>query len=559
MLELRWYQREAIDAFYKYFEDGNDGNPLIVAPTGAGKSVIIAQLVKEILEKWPDQRIIVTTHVKELIEQNHAEFVALCPEIEAGIYSAGVGRRDLRQQVIFAGIQSIYNKVFQLWHTDLMLVDEAHTIPKEKKKKIKFDKEGRIIEPPAKKPPRWRYFITEMLKMNPYFKIAGLTATEYRLDSGLLHKGENRIFTDVCYTIPITTLIDEGHLCEIVPAPVETTFDVSQVKKDSNGDFSERALQAAIDVDHITKAAVAEIVKHGVDRKSWLVFSSGNKHAAHIRDEIRSHGISCEMITDKTPKKERERIIEAFKKFEIRCLVNNMVLTTGFNARGIDLIAVMRPTHSPGLWVQMLGRGMRTWFTKINCLILDFARNIDRHGPIDEIRPPAEKGDGDGEAPIKNCPECDAIIHAAARRCPDCGYIFPDPELKITAKASTKALLSKQIVPEWVDVTNVYYSKHTKTQGFNMETGKAIETYSLLVEYQCGMSFYKEWVSLEATGGARWNAEQWWKKRSSIPAPRKVDDALTIINEITKPAKIQVKKNGKYFDIVNVDFSGALL
>lgn len=127
MLELRYYQREAIDALYKYWAEGG-GNGLIVLPTGAGKALVIAKIIEELLADYPDMRILNVTHSASLVAQNFEEFVGLMPFAPAGIYSASLGRRDTRSQVLFCGIQSVWNKVDQLGDIDLVIVDEAHAI-----------------------------------------------------------------------------------------------------------------------------------------------------------------------------------------------------------------------------------------------------------------------------------------------------------------------------------------------------------------------------------------------------------------------------------------------
>lgn len=528
-MELRWYQKKAIENIFAYFRIAA-GNPVIVAPTGSGKSVIIAEFCRQAIEAYPQTKIMVVTHVQELVEQNYLEFVGLAPDITAGIYSAGLGRRDIGKQVTFAGIQSIWKKAVMLPHYDLIIVDEAHTVPRQKKDGI------------------WKKFLAGVKMINPYIKVIGLTATPYRMDSGMLTDGkeEDRLFTDIVYDIKIKTLIDEGYLCRPVSAPVETVLDVSGVQKNSSGDFQESGLQKAIDKDDITAAAVAEIVKHGQDRKAWLVFSSGNEHAYHIRDEIRRHGYTCEVITAKTPKGERKKIIDDYKAGLIRCLVNNMVLTTGFNAKMVDLIACLRPTHSAGLWVQILGRGLRLFAGKINCLVLDFARNIDRHGPLDDINPPRTKGEGGGEAPIKNCLECGTVCHAAARKCPDCGHEFPEPEIKIDARPSTGALLKEDIKPVEVDVTAVRYRKHVKLT----PTG---ESQTLEVTYQCGLNAYREWVKFD---GHNTRAAYWHRYRDpSVEAPRSVDDALAASSAWRIPATIKIRREGKYWTVIGANFN----
>lgn len=525
MLELRPYQQSAITAIYNYFED-HHGNPLVVIPTAGGKSLVMASFIDGVLKAWPDQRILIVTHVRELIAQNHAEMLGLWPEAPAGIYSAGLGRRDVEARILFAGIQSIHRRPAEIGHCDLILIDEAHLIP-------------------GKENTMYRRFLDRMKRINPKVKVIGLTATPYRLDSGMLHEGENALFSDIAYEVSVRDLIADGYLSPLVSKQPDTTLDVTGVGS-RGGEFIASDLQKAVDKDVITSAAVEEIIAYGKDRKSWLAFCSGISHATHVAEEFRRRGISCATIFGDTPKDERDRIIADFKSGKIRALASMGVLTTGFNAPAVDLIAMLRPTKSAGLYVQMAGRGTRLAPDKQDCLVLDFAGNVKRHGPIDLVKP-KRPGSGDGEAPVKVCPDCDSIVAAAALECPDCGFIFPARQVKVAPTASTLAVLSsgKPKRPEWLQVSDISYQRHNKPGG----------RPSLKVTYQCGLSWHSEWICLEHTGYPRTKAEIWWRERApGIPVPRSVDAALALTNRLRRPSHISVRPSGNYTEITRARF-----
>ena len=545
MMQLRPYQRGAIDALYDYFGQ-HTGNPLVVMPTGTGKSVVIAGFIREALATYPDTRILMLTHVKELIAQNFQALLRVWPQAPAGIYSAGLSRRDIHAQILFAGIQSIHRHAARVQRCDLIIIDEAHLLSRN---------DGSM----------YRAFLDELSRINAgLVKVVGFTATPYRLDSGLLHKGKDRIFTDIAYQVPVLDMIQQGYLCPVVPKQTTTQLDTAGVGT-RGGEFIAGQLEAAVDRDDITRAAVAEIVRHGEGRGSWLVFCSGVAHARHVRDAIREHGITAETVTGDTPGGERDGILAAFKAGRLRCVTNANVLTTGFDAPGTDLVALLRPTKSVGLYVQMVGRGTRLAPGKDDCLVLDFAGNTARHGPIDTVD--GDTGDKDGapgEAPVKTCPECQTINHASVRVCVGCGHEFPPPEPKVASAASTHALLSTQIQPEWCEVRAVDYRAHTKP-------GKPT---SLRVTYQCGLVSHSEWVCLEHSGYARQRAEGWWRRRTELPVPGTVAEALEWLhgsrqqfdtNEpnplkreligIREPVAIQVKPVGQYVEIVGVRFA----
>lgn len=412
MIKPRDYQQDAVDAIDKYFIAQRGSNPLVVAPTASGKSIMIGMYLERQLKAWPQCRFMMLTHQQELIEQNYEKLVSLWPEVDAGIYSAGVGRKDKGNAILFAGIQSCYDKAEELGAFDVILVDEAHLIPKK----------GNGM---------YRRFIQDMTMKNPLLKIVGFTATPYRLDGGLLYTGKDRLFDGICFDIPVKMMLERGYITPLITPdqPLATQISLTDVPI-RGGDYVQYKLEEQVNEPELIRNAVREIVYHGQSRKSWIVFAAGIDHAKNICDEIRSHGITCEYITGKTGKTERKQMLNLFKAGAIQCLVNVGVLTTGFDAPNIDLVAMLRPTNSTSLYIQMLGRGVRLADGKDNCLVLDFAGNILEHGPFDspDIGKDKIKGEGTGEAPTRNCDNCGEAVHAALRECPFCGYLFPPPE-----------------------------------------------------------------------------------------------------------------------------------
>lgn len=531
-LQLRPYQREAVDAVYAYWGNGG-GNPLIVLPTAAGKSLVIATLVRELCEQYGDIRIGIVTHVKELIAQNFAELIKFWPTAPAGIYSAGIGRRDTRSRVLFCGIQSVWNKVGRIGGFDVLLVDEAHLIPK-------------------KSTTTYGKFIAALKAETPDMRVVGLTATPYRLDSGRLDKGEDKLFDEIAYEANVSDLIDQGYLSPLISKATATAFDVTGVGK-RGGDFIPGALEIAVNKDWITKAAAGEIVRFGAERRAWICFCVGVKHAIDVRDAIREHGISCETVTGETPAGERDRLIRGFREGNIRCLTSVGVLTTGFNVPHVDLVALMRPTASAGLYVQSVGRAFRLAPGKTDALILDFAGNVKRHGPVDAVQlrgVGGGAGEREGEAQMlaKECPNCATLVALAALTCPTCGYEWParaEPKHEATADADA-AILSRG-APAWVDVDRVAYYRHEKPGS----------PPSMRVEYHCGFTVHKEWICFEHQGFARSKAERWWQRAASTSIPATVDDALRRSLEPRMPDAIQVRPSGRYFEVVGRRFADA--
>lgn len=534
MITLRPYQQEAIDAILTYWSQGG-GNPLVDLATGTGKSMVIAKLIQDLLKQYPDMRVMMLTHVKELVEQNFRAMLRVWPSAPIGIYSAGLGRRDTHHRITFASIQSVYNKVKQLGRRDLICIDEAHLVPKKG--------EG-----------MYRRFLDDMRDLQPDFRVIGFTATPYRLDTGRLDDGDERLFDQVIYSYGIANGIDDGYLSPLMSKASAVEIDVSKVER-RGGEFVPTSLESAS--DKITAEAVAEIARFGRDRKSWLIFCSGVKHAMHVRDAIRQSGFSCETVSGETPSGERDSIIRRFKNGEIRSLTNANVLTTGFDAPQVDLVAMLRPTLSTSLYVQIVGRGTRLAQGKENCLILDFAGNVRRHGPVDTVSIlPKSGGKSDSKVSVddvraKTCPECDELVALNAIECKWCGHQWPrdeKPTHEAQADGSSGILSTEKTQPTMLPVVHWSHERHEKFGSHD----------SMRATYLAGIASYSEWIAFEHGGTATQRACQWWLMHGGqAPFPKTTSEALNRVGELVKPETISVRlrPGTKYFDIVNRSFA----
>ena len=528
MLELRDYQSAAIDAVYDYWSQKKGDHPLVIAPTGAGKSLIIAQLIRDACS-YPGTKILCLTHVSELLQQNAQELLGHYPEADIGFYSASIGQKRLDKQITFAGIQSVWQRAFDFVPApDLVLVDEAHLIPKNSET-------------------RYGKFLADLHVANPKVKIIGLTATPYRLDSGLLHEGDGAIFDGVAYDIEVSMLMERGYLSPVVaPRRKGLQIDLSNVKK-RGGEYVESDLAIAASDPELVRATVADICDLGKDRKSWLIFASGIGHSEMLREEFAKHGITAETITGQDSKTDRAQKIADFKAGRLRCLINVNVLTAGFNAPATDLVALVRATLSTSLYVQMVGRGTRLDTGKTDCLILDYGNNVGTHGFFDQVKPPVKSGSGkgDGEAPVKECPKCEEFVSAGARRCHECGHEFPPPTFNHNHAAYSGAIMSNQVEAEWIYVDSVYYYRHSK----------AGKPDSVKVTYNCGMVTVNEWLCPEHGGYAQSRYEA---RMPVLGATAKgTDAALEEARTWKQPTRIKVKPradNPKYMEIVQLDY-----
>lgn len=356
MYSLRPYQRQAVDATLRHFRRSRDP-AVIVLPTGAGKSLIIAELAK-----IARGRVLVLAHVKELVEQNHAKFVGY--GLTAGIYSAGLNQKDSSEKVIFGSIQSVARAGEEFFKDfSLLVIDECHRVS-------------------AEDGTQYSEVVQKVRQGNPEVCILGLTATPYRLDSGWIYQfnyqgficsTETRLFRKCIFDLTLRQMIADGYLTQPIQidAPV-ASYDFSELKLHTGKEsFCLAEIEAILkDQSRITPVIIQNIVEIAQDRKGVIIFTASVRHAAEILNYL-PEGRSA-MIVGDTPSEERDAVVARFKAQQIKFLVNVSVLTTGFDAPHVDLIAILRPTESVSLYQQIVGRGLRLFEGKADCLILDY-------------------------------------------------------------------------------------------------------------------------------------------------------------------------------------------
>ena len=529
-MQLRPYQQAAIAAVYEHLRTRDD-NPCVVIPTGAGKTPLMATICRDAVKNWQG-RVLILAHVKELLEQSAEKLRQVCPDVKFGIYSAGLKKRETDTPVIIAGIQSIYKRACELGPVDLILVDEAHTIA--------VEGEG-----------MYRQFLADAKVVCPHLRIVGFTATPFRLKSGLICTPDH-FLNHVCYEVGVRELIVQGYLSPLITKAGRDKVDTGSVQV-RGGEFVAGMLESLMDEPQLVEAACRETMQHAGDRTSVLIFASGVRHGQHVVETLKKqHGIECGFVTGETLMPARDLLLERFKSGELRFLCNVNVLTTGFDAPNVDCVVLLRPTMSPGLYSQIVGRGLRLAPGKQNCLVLDFGGNVQRHGPVDAIRiEPRETGHG--ESPLKECPICQAMILAGYATCPHCGHVFPPPDKqKHDAQATNAGILSDQATEDQYDVHDTFYRVHRKKDA-GPDAPK-----SMRVDYQLGLDHWQsEFICFEHTGFARQKAETWWKLRSPDPVPNSADAAVTLANAgaLRPTYSITIRSvPGERFDrIVNCD------
>jgi len=522
---LRDYQQRTIDQLYKWFSDGNKGHPCIELPTGSGKSHIVAELCKEALQTWPETRILMLTHVKELIEQNAEKMLTHWPDAPLGIYSAGMRRRDIGEPITFAGIQSVRAKADQIGHVDLVLIDECHL--------VSHKQEG-----------GYRKLIANLMRINPALRVIGLTATPYRLGHGYI-TDKPALFADIISPVSIEELIFKKHLAPLRSKLTAHQLSVKGVRR-RGGEYIESELQAAVDTDENNTATVDEVISLAGGRRSWLFFCAGVDHAHNVADILNARDISAACIVGDTPKVERERIINGFKSGKIRALTNANVLTTGFDHPDLDLIAMLRPTLSTGLYVQMAGRGMRIKSHTDHCLVLDFAGVVQTHGPITAVNPKKSSGNGQGAVPVKVCDACNELNHISAKECVACGEPFPPPKVP-KQKLHNDDIMGLDVAK--MNVTGWQWRRHV-----SLVSGKEM----LMVTYYGALSDkpVNEYLTVMHDGYAGQKANMLFAKISYRCGSNLYDwhqadltNVAAEMNECNPPGVIKFRRDGKFYRV----------
>lgn len=514
MFTLREYQTKSVAATIKFLLKDR-GNPLIALPTGAGKTPVIAELVNKL-----DGKIVVISHVKEILEQNLKALEKHLPHRKISVNSAGLDRREVGD-ITVAGIQSIFRKPKLFKDFKYIIIDECHLIPN--------DGEG-----------MYRTFLDSLKGI-----VIGLTATPYRTGWGVIY-GKTKMFSDLVidYTSgsKFTGLIELGYLSDLRTKATSLKLATDDIKL-IGGDFDLKGLSKSLDKDEITKTAIEEVILKGKDRKKWLIFAIDIDHAEHIAELLLQSGISA-MVLHSKMEFDRDKTIKESKLGKYQAVVNVNMLTTGYDDPSIDLVVLLRPTLSASLHVQMIGRGLRIAEGKKDCLVLDFAGNTSRLGAINNItvRERGEKRPGDGNPIMKDCPKCDEILFPAVRVCPSCGHKFVF-KTRLENTSGNQDIIDTG-KPKWHKVDSIQYSLHKKQNGPD----------TMVAMYFCNYDVYKEWVCIEHTGYAKHMANHWVKKRGIDEGIDTVKQLLDKVHLLKTPNKIRIDKSGKYNSIIDYSF-----
>ena len=529
MIVPRDYQKDALSAQWRYWK--NTGNaPLIVAPTGAGKSILIAKTIQDILKAAPEARICMVTHVKELIQQNMEELLELAPDLwnKVGIMSAGLNRKETNAQITFAGIQTAYKN--DIGRQSLIIIDEAHLISR-------------------KSNSMYGQFLDLQRQHNPNVRIQGLTATPYRMDSGKLHEGNDALFDGIAYEIELLDLIKADYLTEpVTQAPGEMTGLTIRA-----GEYSTESQEFCLE-SHIEE--YADVVAKATKNDRTLCFLPSVKTAEQFAYLLNDRGIAAGYVTGDMPAEARTEIILMFKTGKITHLSNVNIMTTGSNIPQITAIVLLRATRSPGLYVQMIGRGLRLHDGKTNCKVFDWGGNAVRHGPLNKPFTFHRERSRSMKPVGKKCPECDTVMPINQRKCDSCEWVEPAPEPKeqnpkVKNKAFVGDIVGYAEQPKWKQCV-----------GWRAVSWKAKNSGDMMIKVSYDLVGHdwpvNEWLGPEHDFrkllGAKWRRRYRDLTGMGEDAPSTVESAVLWINETKQPLSVQVarKDDSKYYDIIQV-------
>lgn len=388
MYTLRPYQKEAVANTINHFKKVRDP-AVIVLPTGAGKSLVIAEMAR--LAKG---RVLVLAHVKELVEQNHGKYESY--GLDAGIYSAGLGRKETTQKVIFGSIQSVAKASANFFDDfSLLIIDECHRVNAD---------EGAT---------QYATVIRKLQEGNGQLCVLGLTATPYRLGAGWIYEfnyqgiiqtAEKKFFKKCVFELPLDYMIKNKFLTQPVKVDIPvTSYDFSELTESGKMYTTSQVEEIINGQKRLTPLIIKNIIDitDSYERKGVMIFSSSVNHAKEILSLLPEG--DARVVLGDTDNENRDAIIDDFKAKKFKYLVNVSVLTTGFDAPHVDVIAILRPTESVSLYQQIIGRGLRISPEKTDCFILDYTgMGHDIYSPeISDKKPSRES------VPVEiPCPDC---------------------------------------------------------------------------------------------------------------------------------------------------------
>ena len=557
-MKLRYYQEEAVDATFDWLHTQST-YPLIVLPTGSGKTIVFANIIKRLFEYNGGCRILILAHRQELITQARDKLLSVWPCAPCGVLAASLKEFDSQAPIVIASRDTIASqkRLDKAGEFEYIIVDEAHHVGPERNSRYRK--------------------IFDHFESTQYYapRIFGVTATPYRMGQGFIYGLEDHFFGGVSYQIGIPQLIKDGYLCRLSAFKVDdqAVIDASTARvKFKGGDYRESDLEKLAMEDETMLAIINDWIDkaYSKGRMSSVFFCVTVAHATKMCMFLKDAGIEAAVITAETPTEIRKKHLEDFENGVISALCNVAVLTEGWDAPRTDCIALLRPTKSLGLYVQICGRGMRTWGDKKDCMLLDYGENMNRHGCIDRAKPekPSEDDEEEKEKEQKIW-ICDAINEAGHvclaindwdhKTCIECGAERPETEEKQEREAATSRVAAfGNVLSDELDdpIEELEKIKEVETIWAEVTKSKAGNTY-LDVKFKVKNEYWPQSMPfmIGMQGKAGRLAEKKWRAVSRSGAvPRDVEFASFMVNNgsFNHIKKIAVRKEGRYWNVVSV-------
>jgi DNA repair protein RadD len=551
VFELRDYQLEALDAVEKSLEENR--RVLLQAPTGAGKTVCFAELIRRFMTRYPGMRIALVAHREELVKQNADKLLKVWPGgfMSVGVACASAGRVDTMKPVTVGSVQTMARRKFAE-PFKLIVADECHHIPN--------------VESPS------QYF--DLFRAHeeryPWLRVLGVTATPYRTAHGPIYGDTRRpdrtnFFPRLDWKITLNDLIGRGYLSDWRgKIPADMGKALKGIAK-SMGDYDEKALSREMSRPIHIGSAVAAYSKFGEGRRHALVFAVNISHAEVLAEAFGKAGLKAAAVHSKMSGEARRAALDGFDAGELEVLVNVGVLTEGWDSPAVDLIIMCRPTMSPGLYVQMIGRGTRKSPGKEDLLFIDLADNWKAHGdPSSPAVSWGAPGGGDGEPkepPMKICgnPDCMSLVPLSAKACPVCGWAFPVKKTagKTPEKMKTVRRDPPAPSPAAGDAAPRGRGRPKPVSGWVMfpyVTRRGALMARLDVHFETGRPtpVYLDFEG-RASGFGRAKARRLWEKLSGggAAAPETVDEAVARFgSELAMPKELTAAKDAGGFSVI---------
>jgi DNA repair protein RadD len=441
-MELRPYQQEAINALMQFYNKGHEVTGLCVLPTASGKTIIFAEFIRQLLFIKPDLRVLLLAHTQEIVQQNEDKLKQVWPDVEVGVYCAGLKRKEIKQ-ITSASRDSIINDIGDYPEWDLVIVDEAHLIP-------------------PSHAARYQHILNTIYLHGKEPIIIGFTATPFRMFSGeIFGDDENQLFKKLIYKKRIDELVHTGYLCPLraVVPNLYAIADLSKVRTSRN-DFVQKDLEQVTAVESLVKSIVNDWLDKTSAKLPTVFYASSVAQGLMFEQVLSELGFDYPLITAKTQKQDRADYLQDFNSGVLDGLINVATLTTGWDAPRLACIVNARPTMSTGLFLQIVGRGLRLHPSKSETILLDYGENLERFGMIERIKPVLEdRKYHDEDDLVTSCKVCDTIASVYELECSFCTETLRDDNISVCYECNAG---------------NDWYAKYCEVCGEELEENKGV-------------------------------------------------------------------------------------